>query len=51
MQAEERFDEKLTIEEAREVLCDMERKHDPVLGVTWITLDHWIAEVLTNRKD
>ena len=41
----------LTQKEAEEVIENMHRKCDSELGLTWVTLEFWVDEIISNRKE
>ena len=42
--------EQLTIDEARDVLAMVNRKHDCNIGINWDVIDYWIDEIVKERE-
>ena len=43
--------EQLTIDEARDVLAMVNRKHDCNIGINWDVIDYWIDQIVEERGE
>ena len=43
--------EQLTIDEARDVLAMVNRKHDCNIGINWDVIDYWIDQIVKEREE